>query len=157
MATIRNLFTICWRVALTLAVIGAAASSRADETNRNRAERVEWFRDAGFGLFVSWSLDSQLGSVISHSMVGASEDYLKRFSEDLPKTFNPKKLDPQDWAVLAKLAGMEYVVFTTKHHSGFCLFDTATTDFNVLRTPYGKDITAQIVKAFREQGLALLR
>jgi alpha-L-fucosidase len=155
MATSRKLIGICWQVVLILAVTGAAATARADEINRNLAERVEWFRDAGFGLFVHWSQESQLGSVFSHSMVGASEDFLKRFTEDLPRTFNPNKFDPQDWAVLAKLAGMKYVVFNTKHHSGFCMFDTATTDFNVMRTPYGKDITAQIVKAFREQGLGI--
>ena len=94
----------------------------------NRADRVEWFRDQGFGMFIHWSLDSQLGSVISHSMVGASDDYLKRFFEDLPRSFHPKKFSPRDWAVLARLAGMKYVVFTAKHHSGFCMFDTATTD-----------------------------
>ncbi len=121
----------------------------------NRNERIEWFRDAGFGLFIHWSIDSQLGSVISHSLVGASEVYVKKWFEALPKTFNPKKFDPDDWAVLAKLAGFKYVVFTTKHHSGFCMFDTSTTDFNIMNTPYGKDLTAQLVKAFRDQGIAI--
>jgi alpha-L-fucosidase len=89
--------------------------------SRNKAERLEWFRDLGFGMFIHWSHDSQLGSVISHSMVGADDDYLDRFVNELPKTFNPRKFHPQDWADLAKLAGMRYVVFTTKHHSGFCM------------------------------------
>ena len=94
----------------------------------NRQERLEWFRDLGFGLFIHWSVDSQLGSVISHSMVGADEAYLDRYVHDLPKTFNPRNSStPQDWAALAKLAGMKYVMFTTKHHSGFCMFDTTTT------------------------------
>jgi alpha-L-fucosidase len=120
----------------------------------NRPDRLEWFRDLGFGMFIHWSMDSQLGSVISHSMVGASEDYLKRFTVDLPTTFNPRKFHPQDWAVLAKLAGMKYVVFTTKHHSGFCMFETKTTDFSIIHTPFRRDITAEIVTAFREQGIA---
>jgi len=120
----------------------------------NREDRLEWFRDLGFGMFIHWSMDSQLGSVISHSMVGASEDYLKRFTVDLPTTFNPRKFHPQDWAVLAKLAGMKYVVFTTKHHSGFCMFETKTTDFSIIHTPFRRDITAEIVTAFREQGIA---
>src|ERR1041384_5536159 len=81
----------------------------------NKPERLEWFRDLGFGLFIHWSFDSQLGVVISHSMVSASSDYLKRFVEDLPKTFNPRQFNPQDWAALAKLAGVKYVGFTTKH------------------------------------------
>ena len=106
-------------------------------------------------MFVHWSVDSQLGSVISHSMVGASDDYLDRFINDLPRSFYPDKFDPDQWARLAKLAGMKYVVFTTKHHSGFCMYDTKTTGFNVTNTPYGRDITRQIVKAFRKHGLSV--
>ena len=120
----------------------------------NKPERLEWFRDQGFGLFIHWSLDSQLGAVISHSMVGASEDYLQRFIHDLPKTFNPRKFYPTDWAVLARLAGIRYVVFTAKHHSGFCMYDTATTRFSIMQTPFRRDITAEILTAFREQGIA---
>jgi alpha-L-fucosidase len=123
--------------------------------NRNRSERIEWFRDAGFGLFIHWSFDSQLGPTISHSMVGASEAYLQRFINELSRSFNPKRFDPHDWAVLARLAGVKYVVFTTKHHSGFCMFRTASTPFNVMNTPFGRDATAEIVTAFREQGIAI--
>src|SRR5215469_1072095 len=94
------------------------------EGSLNKAERLEWFRDQGFGLFIHWSVDSQLGTVISHSLAGASDDYARRFFTDLPKTFNPRKFYPSDLASLAKLAGVKYVVFTTKHHSGFCMWDT---------------------------------
>ena len=69
----------------------------------NKPERVEWFRDQGFGLFIHWSVDSQTGVVISHSLVGADEAYTKRFFEELPKTFNPRKFEPKDWAALATL------------------------------------------------------
>ena len=123
--------------------------------NRNRPERVEWFRNAGFGLFIHWSVDGQLGTVISHSLVGASEDYVKRYFEELPKTFNPKKFDPSTWAVQAKLAGFKYVVFTTKHHNGFCMYDSKTTDFDVASTPFRRDITAEVVQAFRAQGIGI--
>src|ERR1700759_3543095 len=94
----------------------------------NQPDRVEWFRDQGFGLFIHWSVDSQLGVVISHSLVGASDDYSQRFFTLLPQTFNPRKFHPEDWAALAKLAGVKYVVFTTKHHSGFTMWDSATTN-----------------------------
>jgi len=120
----------------------------------NHPDRVEWFRDQGFGLFIHWSVDSQLGSVISHSLVGASDDYTRRFFEDLPQTFNPRKFDPADWAALAKLAGIRYVVFTAKHHSGFCMFQTKSTNFGVMNTPFRRDITAEILQAFRAQGIA---
>ncbi len=121
----------------------------------NKPEREEWFMDMGFGMFIHWSMDSQVGAVISHSMAGASSDYLERFVNDLPKSFNPKKFDPEEWAILAKLAGMKYVVFTSKHHSGFCMWDTKTTDFNIMNTPFRRDILREVLEAFRKQGLAV--
>src|SRR5256885_9407018 len=131
-----------------------AAALAAQSAPGNKPERLEWFRDQGFGLFIHWSVDSQLGVVISHSMVGASDDYLKRFTEELPRTFNPRKFNADELAVLAKLAGVRYVVFTAKHHSGFCMFDTATTGLNIMHTPFHRDVTAEILSAFREQGIA---
>lgn len=139
-----------WSVGLIGLLISGATPAEG-----NRAERVERFQDLGLGMFIHWSMDSQIGTVISHSMVGASEDYVNRYIHDLPKTFNPTKFEPEEWARLAKLAGMRYVVFTTKHHSGFCMFDTRTTDFNIMNTPYGKDITREIVDAFRHEGLSV--
>ncbi len=123
--------------------------------NLNKPEREQWFTDLGFGMFIHWSLDVQLGMVISHSMVGASEDYLDRYINELPKTFNPKHFNAESWARAAKMDGMKYVVFTSKHHNGFCMYDTKTTDFNIMNTPYGKDITKMIVNAFRKEGLAI--
>jgi alpha-L-fucosidase len=120
----------------------------------NNPERLEWFRDQGFGLFIHWSVDSQLGVVISHSLVGASDEYTKRFYDELPRTFNPHKFNAQDLAILARLAGVRYVVFTAKHHSGFCMWDTATTDFNIMHTPFKRDVTAEILQAFRGQDIA---
>ncbi|MCL5129823.1 alpha-L-fucosidase [Algibacter sp. L4_22] len=120
---------------------------------KNKPELNEEFMDMGFGIFIHWSMDSQLGSVISHSMVGASDDYVNRYMNDLPKTFFPDKFDPDEWARLFKLTGAEYVVFTTKHHNGFCMWDTKTTDFNIMNTPYGKDITGMLVKSLRKYGL----
>jgi alpha-L-fucosidase len=122
--------------------------------SENHPDKVEWFRDQGFGLFIHWSVDSQLGSVISHSLVGASDDYTKNFFEELPKTFNPRKFYPADWAALAKLAGIRYVVFTAKHHSGFCMFQTKSTTFGIMNTPFHRDITAEILQAFSAQGIA---
>jgi alpha-L-fucosidase len=123
--------------------------------DRNKPERMEWFKSLGFGMFIHWSHDSQLGSVISHSMVGASEDYLRYFVEDLPKTFYPKRFDPDDWALQAKLAGMKYMVFTAKHHSGFCMFHTQTTDFSIQNTPFKRDATREVLDAFRKHGIAV--
>jgi alpha-L-fucosidase len=121
----------------------------------NKPERVKWFGDLSLGMFIHWSVDSQLGVVISHSLVGASDDYCRRYFEELPKTFSPDRFDANEIASLARLAGMRYAVFTTKHHSGFCMWDTKTTDFSITHTPYGKDVTAALVKALRKQGIAV--
>lgn len=131
------------------------AQTNTGTLNLNKTERLEWFKDLGFGMFIHFGFDSQLGIVISHSMAGASNDYLNRYVNELPKTFNPKHFDAVDIATLAKLAGMKYIVFTAKHHSGFCMWDTETTDFNIMNTPYGKDILAEYVDAARDAGLAV--
>ena len=119
----------------------------------NDPDRNQEFMDWGLGMFVHWSLDSQLGSVISHSMVGASDKYLDRYINELPKTFNPKRYDPDEWMEIAKLAGVKYTVLTTKHHNGFCMWDTKTTDFSIMNTPYGKDIVRDYVEACRRHGI----
>ncbi|WP_430931265.1 alpha-L-fucosidase [Saccharicrinis sp. 156] len=120
---------------------------------KNKSALEEEFMDMGLGIFIHWSMDSQLGSVISHSMVGASEEYINKYMNELPKTFYPDKFDPDEWARLFKITGAEYVVFTTKHHNGFCMWDTKTTDFNIMNTPYGKDITGMLFKSLRKYGL----
>lgn len=145
-------------LALLLCVAGVSAShAQTNEAKQaqNKPERLEWFRDLGFGMFIHWNVDGTLGGVISHSMAGASTDYLDRYISELPKLFNPRKYNPDEWAELAKLAGMQYVVFTSKHHAGFCMWDTKTTDFNVMNTPYGRDLQKELVAAFRKQGIAI--
>jgi alpha-L-fucosidase len=147
-------------VCLILSDLALASPPSADRPESklglgNKPERLEWFRDLGFGMFIHWSVDGQLGGDISHTLAGASDDYRKRFFAELPTTFNPRKFHPEDWAVLAKLAGMKYVVFTTKHHSGFTMWDSKTTPFNVKRTPFKRDLLAEVVKAFRAQGIAV--
>ena len=118
----------------------------------NDPEKTEVFRDAGLGLFVHWGPNSQVGSEISWPLNNASRDYMEKYYA-LAETFNPAEFDAAEWARLAKLAGMEYVVFTAKHHDGFCMFDTRYSDFKITNTPYGKDIVDQVAKAFREEGL----
>ena len=137
------------------AIFASAALLSAQTPRGNDPAAVELFRDRGLGLFIHWSVDAPLGGVISHSLVGASPDYVDRFFRVLPGQFNPDRYQPEKWAALAKLAGFEYVVFTTKHHAGFCMWHTDTTKFGVRDTPYGKDITRQLVDAFRREGLAI--
>ncbi len=125
----------------------------ASTYNLNKPEREEWLRNTNNGMFIHFSVDAQLGVVISHSLVGASADYANRFFKDLPETFNPSAFNPYEIAVLAKLAGMKYIMFTTKHHSGFCMWDTKTTGFNIMNTPYKKDLLKEFTDATRRAGL----
>ena len=152
--------------ALTLAVVAflAVASSQAQYIDTsakphsgrtNNPVSVELFRDRGLGLFIHWGVDGSLGGVISHSLVGASPDYQQRFFDTLPNYFNPDHYQPDDMARLAKLAGFRYVMFTAKHHAGFCMWNTKTTDFSVMHTPYGKDVMGSLITAFRKQGIAI--
>jgi alpha-L-fucosidase len=128
---------------------------QASDYNLNRPERVEWFRNTGAGLFIHFGVDAQLGIVISHSLVGASDDYTERYFDQLPRTFDPIKFSFHDIAVLAKLAGMKYIVFTTKHHAGFCMWDTRTSPFNIMNTPYHKDLLREFTDATRAAGLGV--
>lgn len=128
---------------------------QASDYNLNRPERVEWFRNTGAGLFIHFGLDAQLGVVISHSLVGASDDYVERYFSQLPRTFDPARFSPREIATLAKLAGMKYIVFTTKHHSGFCMWDTKTSPFNIMNTPYHTDLLQAFTEATRAAGLGV--
>jgi alpha-L-fucosidase len=142
------------KILLTLLAAGLVLSAYPQlGLNLNKPERIEELKDAGFGMFIHWSADSQLGGVISHSLVGASDDYINKYITELPQRFIPMDWNPEKIAILAKNAGMKYIVLTAKHHSGFCLWDTKTTNFNIMNTPYRKDILKGFVEACRKWGL----
>jgi len=112
----------------------------------------EWFSKDRFGLFIHWGIYAIPSKDCWHLYdSGRDRSEYEKFAEE----FNPVDFDPEYWAELAWNAGMRYVVFTTKHHDGFCLYDSKYTDFKVTNTPYGKDITAELVKAFRARGLKI--
>jgi len=141
---------------LVLVFLSLNVTAQAEKPlNLNKPEREEWFTELGFGMFIHWSMDVQLGMVISHSMVGASEQYLDRYVNELPTTFNPVNFDAREWAEAARQAGMKYLVFTAKHHNGYCMYNTKTTDFGIMHSPYGKDVTEMLINASREAGLAV--
>jgi alpha-L-fucosidase len=112
--------------------------------------RTDWFVKDRFGLFIHWGL---YALPARHEWVKNREkisdnDYQKYFDH-----FNPDLHDPEEWARLAKNAGMKYFVITTKHHEGFCLWNSKYTDYKATKTSYGKDLLKPIVEAFRRQGL----
>jgi alpha-L-fucosidase len=134
-------------------------------------EKLKEWGDFKFGLLMHWGPYSQWGVVESWSLCPEDEDWCKRRGpyaanyfdykkayENLQTTFNPTAFDPQKWATAAKDAGMKYVIFTTKHHDGFCMFDTKYTDYKITspNCPYSSnpqpDVTRRIFDAFRAQG-----
>lgn len=115
-------------------------------------DKKAWFIDARFGMFIHWGLYS-LGARhewLKNREEFTTEDYAKYF-----ENFDPDLYDPKEWARRAREAGMKYVVITTKHHEGFCLWDSKVTDYKATNTPYGKDLIAPFVEAFRAEGLKI--
>jgi len=112
--------------------------------------RLRWFKEARFGMFVHWGLYSLLGRTewIMHNEQIPRAEYAR-----LADRFRPGPAPMREWCALAKAAGMKYVVMTTKHHDGYCLWDTKETDFNSVRTGPRRDLVAEFVAACREHGL----
>ncbi|MCX7846888.1 MAG: alpha-L-fucosidase [bacterium] len=111
---------------------------------------TRWFTEARFGMFIHWGTYSAAARhewVRSHEKM-SWEEYRKYFEH-----FYPDLYDPEEWAELAKQAGMKYFVVTTKHHEGFCLWDTQYTEYKATRTPWGRDLLKPMVEAFRAAGL----
>jgi alpha-L-fucosidase len=123
-----------------------------EQTAATRAERMRWWREARFGLFVHWGLYAQLGR---HEWAMNRERIPIAEYEKLADTWHPKKRPAREWARLARQAGMKYMVMTTKHHEGFCLWDTQQTDYNAVRRGPGRDLVREYVEACREFGLKI--
>lgn len=143
-------------LSLTLALVCLNLYSQPnkiwDETEAQKTERLSWWTEARFGMFIHWGLYAQAARhewVKNHERV-TNEDYQKYF-----EVFNPDLFDPVDWARKAKAAGMRYAVITSKHHEGFNMFASDYTDYNIMNTPYGKDIIKEWVEAFRAEGLGV--
>ena len=102
-----------------------------------RAARLKWFQDARFGMFIHWGLYAIPGR---GEWVRSTEQIPPENYEYLKDEFNPVNYDPRQWAKLCRQAGMKYAVLTTKHHDGFCLFDSKLTDFKSTNTPCGRDL-----------------
>lgn len=105
-----------------------------------------------FGMFIHWGLYSVLGA---HEQVLARNDMQNKEYEKLINEFNPTNYDPEEWVIMAKNAGMKYICFTTKHHDGFCMWDTKYTDYNIMNTPYGKDVLRMLADACEKHGMLL--
>jgi len=143
-------------------LVRPATQSLAPETKEQHDARMKWWREARFGMFIHFGLYSVAGGQwngqrtggagewIMHDMKIPSGEYAR-----LAGQFNPINFDASKWARLAASAGMKYIVITTKHHDGFCLWDSKFTDYDVMSMPFKRDIMKEIAEAARDNGLKI--
>jgi len=145
---------------LVVLFAGRALAGPGNESAADRDARMQWWREARFGLFIHWGLYA-----VPAGEWGGRTDYGEWIRENakIPVNeyekfvarFNPGRFDPDEWVRMAKDAGMKYIVITTKHHDGFCLFGTKETEFNVMATPFHRDVMKALAGACRKQGMKI--
>lgn len=123
-----------------------------DETEAQRDARLAWWTHDRFGMFIHFGLYSLAAR---HEWVKSLEKMDNAAYGKYFDLFDPEKLDVRDWVSQAKRAGMKYVVLTTKHHEGFCLFDSKLTDYKITNTKYGRDLVREFVDACRKEKMRI--
>ena len=157
-----------------ISVVANAQNNYVPPTDTLVQKKIEQWQDLKFGLFMHWGTYSQWGVVESWSICPEDEGWTQRkgpFSanyfeykkayENLQASFNPQNFNPEKWVSAAKDAGMKYVVFTTKHHDGFCMFDTKQTDYKItsIKTPFStnprSNVAKEVFDAFRKENFLI--
>lgn len=135
---------------LALLLFAAAGSLLAQDITPVQPEAIKNWRDARFGMFIHWGPVSLTGHEIgwSRGRQTSIEEY-----DNLYKKFNPTEFNADEWVAIAKAAGMKYMVLTTKHHDGFCLWDTKETDYNIMNTPFKRDVVKELAEACKKGGI----
>jgi alpha-L-fucosidase len=172
MNTVRTLITLSMLCCYCYANQPNAGKTQTELALPYRApqEDLQWFRDARFGMFIHWGPVSITGGELSWCR-GAKRPFdiggggsptetgwdrllvpAQRY-DNLYKEFNPVKFDADQWVKIAKEAGMKYMVFTAKHHDGFSNFDTKVSDYNIMNTPFKRDIVKELSDACHRGGL----
>jgi alpha-L-fucosidase len=153
-------FKITIFLMLLLIVLSAAFSQENNKTIEEKDKRMEWWRNARFGMFIHWGLytipagqwkgENNHAEWIRETAKIPLAEYEKLLSQ-----FNPLLFNAEVWVKYAKDAGMNYIVLTSKHHDGFCLFDSKYTDFDVMNTPFKRDILKELADACRKYGIKI--
>jgi alpha-L-fucosidase len=135
-----------------LLIILTCSSSLFSQPFTSIEANLEWWKDARFGMFIHWGPVSLKGTEIgwSRGREWTIEEY-----DNLYKQFNPVKFNALEWVQIAKAAGMKYIVFTSKHHDGFCMWNTKYTDFNIMNSPFRRDVMKELAEACKKEGIAL--
>jgi len=154
----RFIFSHCVSCAILWFAAASLNQLAAAETPQQHNDRMAWWRDARFGMFIHWGLyaipagewngKTDHAEWIRHSAKIPVEQYDKFVGQ-----FNPTNFNAESWAKLAKQAGMKYLVITSKHHDGFCLWDSRLTDFDVMSTPFQRDILKELETACNREGV----
>lgn len=136
--------------------------SNADMALPSRDARMKWWTDARFGMFIHWDMSSVAGTEISWSRQSARPLDVDKapagYVEDpvydhLYQRFNPTNFNAKEWVRVAQAAGMKYIVFTAKHHGGFCMWDTKLTSYSIMNTPFKRDVVKELAEACRQAGM----
>jgi len=144
-----------YKILLILFLVVAFFKSNAqlpEETIEQKQKRMEWWTNDRFGMFIHWGLYSLPAR---HEWVKRNEKMTNEQYQKYFDLFDPDMFDPKEWAKQAKAGGMKYVVLTTKHHEGFCLFDSKLTDYKSTKTLARRDIVRECVDAFRAEGIKI--
>lgn len=131
------------------------------ETPDQKETRMEWFNQARFGMFIHWGVYSAAAGEWNGKPVKGLGEWLQsggkipaaEYRSELIGRFNPVKYDPEAWVLAAKNAGIKYIVITSKHHDGFCLWDSKLTDWDIASTPYKKDLLKPLADACAKHGI----
>ena len=132
-------------------IVPAVAAAPEPQPAAPPAAVAHW-QDLKFGLFITWGPVSLKGTELGHSR--GREVPIEEY-DNLYKRFNPVKYDADQWVKLAQDAGTRYIVFVTRHHDGFCMFDTKLSDYNIMHTPFHRDIVGELAAACHKQHFAL--
>ena len=145
---------------ISVSFMSLLAQNVIKETKEQHDKRMEWWRNARFGMFIHWGLYSipagEWNGVTTYAewIRNQAEIPVDQYDKFV-KQFNPVKFDADEWVRIAKDAGMKYIVITAKHHDGFCLFDSKYTDFDIMSTPFKRDILKELSEACKKEGMKL--
>src|SRR6185436_6454013 len=128
---------------------------------RSHAQRIEWWREAKFGMFIHWGIYSLPGGEWKGKKVSGYAEHLMRKEKitrneylELAHQFNPVNFNAEQWILNAKNAGMKYFIITSKHHDGFAMFDSKSSDFTIVKqTPFKRDPMADLAAAAKKHGI----
>ncbi|TLX76414.1 hypothetical protein E9993_05850 [Labilibacter sediminis] len=127
-------------------------------------EDMQWWKDAQFGFFIHWNPSSVMDiGPISWKRFGPRPGHGKKATDGIPlevydnlyKQFNPVSFNAEEWIQIVKESGAKYLIFTTKHHDGFCMFDSKVTDYDIMSSPFGRDVCKEIADACHKHGIKL--